>query len=276
MLRYDLHSHSTRSDGLLSPAELVRRAASRGVDVLALTDHDELAGLEEAAAAADEAGMKLVRGSELSVSWRDITLHVLALHIDPGCGALAEGLAAIREGRSGRARRIGDALAEAGIPGAYEGAMKFVTSENLVSRTHFARFLVEAGHVRETRDVFDRYLVPGKPGHVEHEWATITQAVGWIHAAGGQAVLAHPGRYKVNAAGMRELLAEFRDEGGDGIEVISPSHSSAEVEKFAAHARRLGLLASTGSDYHGPGESWADLGDMPDLPAGAIPVWTRW
>jgi hypothetical protein len=276
MLRYDLHSHSTRSDGLLSPTDLVRRAAERRVDVLALTDHDELAGLEEAGAAAREAGIRLICGSELSVSWRDITLHVLALAIDPACAALIDGLAAIRKGRSGRAQRIGDALAAAGIPGAYEGAMKFVTSESLISRTHFARFLVDAGHVRETKDVFERYLVPGKPGHVEHEWASLAQAISWIHAAGGQAALAHPGRYKVKASGLRELLAEFRDAGGDGIELISPSHSPAEVEAFTRHARTFGFLASSGSDYHGPGESWADLGAMPPLPAGIPPIWTRW
>src|SRR5438876_3533660 len=192
MLRYDLHSHSTHSDGLLTPTELVRRAAQRGVDVLALTDHDELSGLAAARAAASEAGLRLIDGAELSVSWRGVTLHVLALRIDPECPALRLGLAAIREGRSGRARRIGDALAAAGIPGAYEGAMKYVTSERLISRTHFARFLVETGHARETKECFKRFLVSGMPGHVEHEWATMTEALGWVHEAGGQAVLAHP------------------------------------------------------------------------------------
>jgi predicted metal-dependent phosphoesterase TrpH len=189
---------------------------------------------------------------------------------------LIDGLVAIRDGRTRRARRIGDALAAAGIAGAYEGALKFVTSESLVSRTHFALFLVEAGHVREMKDVFRRYLAPGKPGHVPHEWADLSQGIGWIHAAGGQAVLAHPGRYKVNAAGMRELLGEFRDHGGDGIEVLSPSHTAAQTTTFARHARVFGLAASSGSDYHGPGESWVDLGDMPPLPAGVTPVWQTW
>ena len=276
MLRYDLHSHSTHSDGLLTPSALVRRSAKRGVDVLALTDHDELSGLPEAFAAAAAAGVELIAGAELSVSWRAVTLHVLALRIDPACLALCDGLAAIREGRLTRARRIGDALAAAGIPGAYDGALKFVTSERLVSRTHFARFLVEEGYVRETKDVFQRYLVPGKPGYVEHAWATLPQAIAWIHAAGGQAVLAHPGRYPVDAASMRELLAEFRDAGGDGIEVLSPSHCAAEVAEFARHARVFGLVASSGSDYHGPGESSVDLGGMPALPAGVIPVWQNW
>jgi len=276
VLRYDLHCHSTHSDGLLTPTALVQRAASRGVDVLALTDHDEVSGLSEAQAAAGETKLRLIAGAELSVSWRDITLHVLGLRVDAECPVLRNGLAAIRAGRAQRARRIGEALADAGIPGAYEGALRFVTSERLISRTHFARFLVESGHVRETRDVFKRYLVPGKPGHVEHAWADLPEAIQWIHASGGRAVLAHPGRYKVGPSGVRELLTEFRDAGGDGIEVLSPSHSAAEVTDFAAHARRLGLLASSGSDYHGPGESYVDLGDMPELPVGVTPVWHDW
>jgi predicted metal-dependent phosphoesterase TrpH len=275
--RYDLHCHSTRSDGLLSPAEVVRRAASRGVDVLALTDHDDMSGLPEARQAAREAGIDLVTGTELSVSWKDLTVHVVALNVDPDDAPLAEGLESIRSGRSGRARRIGASLAAAGIPDAYEGAMQYVTSEALVSRTHFARYLVEAGYVRDVKDVFRRYLVPGTPGYVEHAWATLPQAIGWIHGAGGVAVLAHPGRYKVDgAAGMRELLREFKDAGGDAIEVLTPSHTAAQVADFATQARVHGFAASTGSDYHGPGESTLDLGDLPPLPAGVEPVWSRW
>jgi 3',5'-nucleoside bisphosphate phosphatase len=276
MLRYDLHSHSTHSDGLLGPAEVVRRAARRGVDVLALTDHDEVSGLADARAEAHELGLRLIDGVELSVTWRKLTLHVLGLRIDPQCPVLCDGLATIREGRTGRARRIGDALAVAGVPDAYEGARKYVTSERLISRTHFARFLVDAGHAREMKDVFKRFLVPGKPGHVAHDWACLPDAITWIHAAGGHAVLAHPGRYKLSTTGLRELLAEFRDAGGDGIEVLSPSHSRAQVDQFALHARRFGLAASSGSDYHGAGESYVDLGDMPPLPAGLTPVWQSW
>jgi predicted metal-dependent phosphoesterase TrpH len=276
MPRYDLHCHSTHSDGLLTPSALVRRAAERGVAVLALTDHDELSGLTEARAEAGTAGVELIAGAELSVSWRSLTLHVLGLRVDPDCPALRDGLAAIRAGRLTRARRIGDALATAGIPGAYEGALRFVTSERLISRTHFARFLVEAGHVRTTKDVFERYLTPGKPGHVEHAWAELPQAIAWIHAAGGQAVLAHPGRYPLSATERRELLTEFCAAGGDGIEVLSPSHNAAQVAEFARQARLFGLAASSGSDYHGPGESGVDLGDMPALPLGVIPVWQNW
>ena len=261
---------------MLTPAEVVARAAARGVDVLALTDHDELSGLAEARAAAREAGIAFVCGTEVSVSWDDTTIHILGLNIDPDNAPLAAGLATIRTGRSERARRIGEALADAGIEGAYAGAMRYVTSERLIARTHFARFLVEAGHVRGMKDVFKRYLGRGKPGYVPHQWATLTQAVGWIRAAGGQATLAHPGRYPLSDTRMRELLAAFRDEGGAAVEVLSPSHNSAQCAEFAAHARAFDLRGSCGSDFHGPGESWLDLGDLPDLPLGVVPVWTGW
>ena len=276
MPRYDLHCHSTHSDGLLAPAAVVARAGEHGVDVLALTDHDEVDGLAEALDAALDAGITLICGSELSVTWAGITIHVLALGIDPTNPTLTDGLDSIRVGRSTRARRIGDALAGAGIHGAYEGAMRYVTSERLISRTHFARYLVEAGHAREMKDVFARYLTPGRPGHVAHDWATLSQAVGWIHAAGGQAVIAHPGRYKVDAGGMRRLLTEFRDTGGDGIEVVSPSHTPAQYVEFATQARIFGLRGSCGSDWHGPGESRMELGALPAMPAGVVPVWRDW
>jgi hypothetical protein len=276
MLRYDLHCHSTHSDGLLTPAAVVARAAARGVDVLALTDHDEVSGLGEARDAAEAAGIRLVCGSELSVSWERHTIHVVGLRIDPAAPTIAEGLATIRAGRATRARRIAESLAAAGIRGAYEGAMRYVTSERLVSRTHFARFLVEAGYVREMKDVFRRYLSPGKPGYVAHEWATLAQAVGWIRAAGGEAVLAHPGRYKVTATAMRRLLGEFKGAGGTAIEVLSSAHTPAQFAEFATHARVFGLRGSSGSDYHGPGESWIDLGGLPELPPGVVPVWQDW
>ena len=276
MIRYDLHCHSTYSDGLLAPGEVVRRAAIRGVDVLALTDHDEIQGLAEARVAAAVAGIAFVNGSELSASWEDHTLHVVALNIDPDNVALAEGLATIRVGRDARAKRIAAALDAAGVPGAFEGARKYVTSERLISRTHFARFLVEAGHVRDMKDAFKRYLVPGMPGHVAHNWAALPQAIDWIHGASGQAVLAHPGRYKVSTAGMRRLLTDFRAAGGDAIEVLSPSHTAAQFAEFASLARAFGLRASCGSDFHGPGESWMDLGDLPPLPGGVVPVWSAW
>jgi predicted metal-dependent phosphoesterase TrpH len=276
MLRYDLHCHSTCSDGLLAPAAVVRRAAERGVDVLALTDHDDVGGLAEAAAAAATAGIRLVAGAELSASFEDLTVHVVGLRIDPDNGVLAGGLEAIRTGRGQRARRMADALEAAGIPGAWEGAQRFVTSPRLVSRTHFARFLVEAGHVGRMKDVFRHFLAPGKPGYVAHAWATLADAVDWIHAAGGDAVLAHPGRYRVDRSGLRHLLQAFREVGGDAIEVFSASHTAAQADEFVSLARVEGFKASVGSDFHGPGESWLDLGDVPPLPTGTTPVWADW
>lgn len=276
MLRYDLHCHSTRSDGLLEPAAVVRRAANRGVAVLALTDHDDTAGLAEARCAADVAGIALVPGAELSVSWEEHTIHVVALCIDASDAALQAGLESVRAGRDVRARRIAESLERAGVPGALEGARKYVTSERLISRTHFARYLVETGRVREMKDVFKRYLARGLPGYVPHAWATLEQAIGWIRGSGGQAVLAHPGRYQLGTGDMRRLVAEFRDRGGDAIEVLSASHTTAQVAQFAALARLHGLKASAGSDYHGPGESRFDLGDLPQLPGGSVPVWQGW
>ncbi len=276
MPHYDLHSHSTFSDGLLDPAALVRRAASRGVDFLALTDHDELAGLTDARAAAQEIGIELVNGSELSAGWEDLTIHVVALRIDPADPDLVRGLESIRDGRRTRARRIADSLVDAGIAGPYEGALKHAGSDQLITRTHFARHLIEIGRVRDMKEAFAKFLTPGKPGYVTHAWATMTEAIAWIRGAGGQAVLAHPGRYKVDERGMRRLLTEFRDAGGDAIEVLSASHSAAQTTTYARHARILGLKASSGSDFHGTGESSIDLGDLPPLPAGVVPVWSDW
>ena len=276
MTRYDLHSHSTRSDGLLSPAEVVRRAAARGVDVLALTDHDELAGLAEASDAAREAGIAFIAGAELSVTWRDTTLHVVGLGIDPDDDALAGGLEDVRRGRDARARRIGEALAQAGIPNAFEGALGYVTSERLVSRTHFARYLIEAGYARDMKDVFRRYLSKGNPGYVAHAWPSLAQAVGWLRGAGGQAVIAHPGRYKLDRSERRALFEAFRDLGGDAIEVVSPSHDAAQYREFANTARTFGLRGSCGTDFHGEGESHVDFGDLPPLPPGVDPVWQAW
>jgi predicted metal-dependent phosphoesterase TrpH len=276
MPRYDLHCHSTWSDGLCTPAAVVERAASRGVDVLALTDHDELGGLPEARAAAQEHGITLIDGVEISVTWETHTIHVVGLRVDPSESLLAEGLAAVRRGRSERARRMADSLAAVGIRGAYEGALQYVTSERLISRTHFARFLVETGRAAEVKDVFKRYLTRGKPGYVPHQWSSLPDALAWIHTAGGQAVVAHPGRYPLSPTAMRRLLGEFRDLGGDAIEVLSASHDAAQADQFATYARSFGFAASAGSDWHGPGESWLDLGALPALPGDLTPVWQRW
>ena len=275
-LRYDLHCHSTVSDGTLTPSGVVARAALRGVDVLALTDHDEIGGLDEAREAAARAGIGFIDGVELSVSWRDLTLHIVGLGVDPRSPALLEGMHRIRSGRIGRARQMGEALEKAGIPGAFEGAVRYAANEQLLSRTHFARFLVESGHVRDVQEVFKRFLTPGKPGYVEHVWASLADAIGWIQGAGGQAVLAHPGRYKTDRAGMQALLSEFKAIGGEAIEVLTSSHTPAQYDEYAALALRFGFMASVGSDYHGPGESWMDFGELPPLPPGLTPVWSTW
>lgn len=274
-MKFDLHSHSTCSDGLLSPALLVERAVLKGVTALALTDHDDVSGIAEAKQAASEWGLDLVSGVEISVLWQDTTLHVVGLQIDPGHPALATGLAAIRAGREQRARRIADSLAEAGIAGSLEGARRYAKNPELVSRSHFARFLVAQGVSRDTNAVFRDYLTPGKPGFVPHQWAKLGDALDWIHGSGGIAVLAHPGRYRLTEAQRELLLGEFHDSGGVAVEVVTGSHAPDEYVTWARYARQFGLLSSVGSDFHGPGESYRDLGDIPALPAGCEPVWSQ-
>jgi 3',5'-nucleoside bisphosphate phosphatase len=276
MRNVDLHMHSTVSDGLLRPAEVVALAAQGGVDVFALTDHDDVAGLPEARAAAADIGLRLIPGVEISVTWDRITIHVVGLGIDPDHPGLLAGLGAVRAGRVERARRMADSLAAAGIPGAFEGAMAHASSAQMVGRTHFARFLAASGKARNVPAVFKRYLVRGKPGYVPHQWAALADAVGWIRAAGGIAVLAHPGRYTLGSEGMRKLLQDFRECGGGAIEVVTSNHTRDQVARFARLAEGYGLLASRGSDYHGPGESFTSPGKLPPLPAGCIPVWQAW
>lgn len=270
----DLHSHSTCSDGLLAPAELVERAVLRGVDMLALTDHDEIAGLPEARTAAARWGLRLVDGVEISVQWEETTLHIVGLNIDPGFAPLAEGLATIRAGREQRARRMADSLAAAGIAGSLEGARRYAKNPELVSRSHFARFLVETGHARDTNAVFRAYLTPGKPGYVPHQWAALADALRWINGSGGLAVLAHPGRYPLNQQQCERLLEEFVALGGAAVEVVTGSHTPDEFVIWARYAKRYGLRASAGSDFHGPGEGYRDVGNVPVLPAGCVPVWS--
>lgn len=272
----DLHCHSTVSDGLLAPADVVRRAKTNGVGLLALTDHDELGGLADARAAADEVGLPFVDGVEISISWGDDqTVHIVGLGVNPGYAALARGLEQVRSGRDSRAGRMAAELDKAGIHGAYEGALKHVGNPALISRAHFARYIVECGYAKDVKSVFDHWLAKGKPGYVEHSWATLEDALGWIHDAGGVAVIAHPGRYRLSKSERMEMFAAFRDCGGEGIEVISGAHSDDEIGEYAGIARHFGFLASRASDFHGPGESRVDLGRLPDLPEDLIPVWSR-
>lgn len=281
MLDYDLHCHSSVSDGLLSPADLVARAAERGVKVLALTDHDDVDGLAEAAQAAASHGIQFINGVEISVSWRSHTLHIVGLRIDPQHVPLLEGLHAIRSGRRHRAELMAASLARCGIGGALEGAYRYAHNPEIIGRTHFARFLVEAGHAKDVRSVFKRYLAKGKPGYVPHQWASLPDALAWIKGAGGIAVLAHPGRYTAGRKAMgkstlHELIGEFTSLGGQGIEVVTGSHTPPQFAEFARYAKEFGLLSSCGSDYHGPGESYQDIGRLPDLPMECKPVWSLW
>jgi len=272
----DLHCHSNISDGMLAPAEVVARAAEREVTVLALTDHDDVSGLDEARAAARQKNIRFIDGVEISVSWRSQTLHIVGLGIDPQHPLLLQGLAGIRAGRTKRARLIADALAKAGIGGALEGAYRHASNQNLIGRLHFARFLVEQGHAKDLKAVFKKFLVKGKPGYARHEWASLSDAVQWICVAGGQAVIAHPGRYKLGKGALEELLIEFRGLGGAGIEVVTSSHTPEQVGIFARYAQSHGLLASRGSDFHAPEESYFDLGRLPQLPESCKPVWHDW
>jgi 3',5'-nucleoside bisphosphate phosphatase len=273
----DLHCHSTTSDGLLAPAALVERAKSNGVDLLALTDHDETGGLDEAAATAAALGLRFVTGVEISVSWGDDqTVHIVGLNFDHRHPALAAGLARVRSGRDARAGLMAIELSKVGIDGAYEGALKYVGNPALISRSHFARYIVERGLAPDVKTVFDYWLAKDKPGYVSHARAGLHEAVGWIRAAGGIAVIAHPCRYRLTGAERRELYAGFKDCGGQGIEVVSGSSNEAEVREIAGIAREFGFLASRASDFHGPGESYIDLGRMVPLPSDLKPVWAEW
>jgi predicted metal-dependent phosphoesterase TrpH len=271
----DLHSHSTISDGVLTPAELVLHAAENGVRVLALTDHDDVSGLPEARARAAEHNIELVNGVEISVTWRRRTLHILGLRIDPEYSPLVKGLEQIRAGRHLRAVGMAASLDKIGIHHSLEGAYQYAT-EGIISRTHFARFLIEKGHAKDTRAVFKNYLIKGKPGYFEHEWASLDDAVSWITGSGGVAVIAHPGRYDLGRTSRYELMEEFRSLGGQAIEVVTGSHSADQYYEFARMAHQFGLASSMGSDYHGKGLTYIEMGRLPMLPAGCIPVWQDW
>jgi 3',5'-nucleoside bisphosphate phosphatase len=272
-LSIDLHTHSTYSDGVLTPAALVRRAASRGVSLLALTDHDETGGLQEAEHAASEANILLVRGVEISVAWNGHTLHLLGLDIDPHAPVLADGLASIRHSRGERAVRIAAQLDNVGVTGSLPGATRHAGYSAAIGRSHFARFLVEQKHVRNTSDAFRRYLGAGRSGYVPPSWPALAQAIDWIHCAGGQAVLAHPNRYRLPPRAMQSLLEAFGQSGGDAIEISSDSRFKASAQ--IRLARQFGFALSSGSDFHAPGKNVADLGDVTEIPLGVPAVWQR-
>jgi len=273
---FDLHNHSTSSDGLLSPTELIELASRTGADAIALTDHDTTTGLAEAAEAARAAGIGFVPGVEVSVTWGETVLHVVGLQIDPESAELRQGLDSIRAGRLGRAKRIGDALARLGFANTFDAALALAKDERMLSRTHFARHLVERGAVRDIQAAFDKYLAKGKPAYVSHRWAELENAVRWIRASGGTAVLAHPGRYDLKPMMREEMLKQFKALGGAAIEVVTGSHRPEQYALWQREALEHGFLASRGADYHGPGESPCEPGRLPPLHGSLTPVWSTW
>lgn len=273
ILNADLHCHSVVSDGTLTPEILAQRAKTNGVELWALTDHDEISGQKRALDAARAQGLKYLTGTEISVTFANETVHIVGLGFDADDAAMVQGLRATRGGREQRAMEMSDGLAKVGIKGAYEGALKFVGNPELISRTHFARFLVESGVCSETNEVFRKYLTEGKPGYVPHRWASLKDAVSWITGARGMAIIAHPARYKFTPNEEYALFTEFIAHGGRGVEVVTGSHSAAEYVKYADTAKEFGLAASRGSDFHSPEESRTDLGTLPFLPGQLTPVW---
>ena len=271
----DLHCHSTISDGLLSPQDLVAYAAKSGVKVLALTDHDDVSGLQAAREAALQHDIHFINGVEISATWKKRTLHIVGLKIDAENTALKTALDKVRIGRDERAQEMAAGLARVGIEGAYEGA-NAIAKQSILTRSHFAQFLVQSGHVKDVKTVFKKFLVKGKPGFVDHQWMSLEAAVGLINDCGGSAVIAHPGRYDLGKINMLLLMHEFKSYGGAAIEVVTGSHTPPQYQQFAKIAHQFSLKSSIGSDYHGPGLSYMAMGCVPELPAGCVPVWADW
>ncbi|SAL48831.1 PHP-like metal-dependent phosphoesterase [Caballeronia arvi] len=272
----DLHCHSTVSDGQFAPAEVAARAHANGVTLWSLTDHDQLGGQDEARKAAEALGMGYLAGVEISVTWASRTVHIVGMNVDPANEALLCGLASTRNGRAARGVAIGEALDAIGIPNCHEGALRYTDDPDMISRTHFARYLVEAGYAQSTSDVFARYLGDGKPGFVGHRWAKLADAMKWIKEAGGEPIIAHPGRYDYTPVEFAAFFDEFIQLGGRAIEVVTGSHTPDQYREYADVARRYGFEASRGSDFHGAGEGRVDLGKLPPLPDDLTPVWERW
>ncbi|MCX8048864.1 MAG: PHP domain-containing protein [Methylohalobius sp.] len=269
---YDLHCHSTASDGVLAPSEVVRRAAALGVKHLALTDHDTIAGVPQAMACASELGIELICGVEISVTWEDQCFHILGLNIDPTCELLGAGLAQLQRVRQERAEKIADQLEKHGLHGALAQVLA-MAGQGMVTRTHFARWIADRGYAPSVSEAFERFLGRGKPGYVATRWAGLEEALSWIVAAGGLAVLAHPLRYTLTARHLRRFLTAFQSLGGVGMEVVCGSSTPAQIETLADYARRFRLLGSVGSDFHDPACTWIELGRLAPLPAGVTPVW---
>ena len=273
---FDLHNHSFRSDGLLSPTQLIELASRTGVDAIALTDHDTTDGIEEAATAAKRLNIGFIPGVEISVSWGVATLHIVGLRVDPTAPVLVAGLKSIRDGRLGRAERIAAELERSGFEGTLNAALALAQNPAMIGRTHFARALAERGAVKDIQAAFDKYLAKGKRAYVAHRWASLSDAIAWIRASGGTAVLAHPGRYDLKPLARGEVLTDFRRLGGEAIEVVTGSHRPEQYATWQRAALEYGFLASRGADYHGPGESPCEPGRLPALHASLTPVWSKW
>jgi 3',5'-nucleoside bisphosphate phosphatase len=275
-INVDLHCHSTVSDGVLPPHEVAARAKANGVDVWALTDHDELSGIAAARAAAVDLGLTYITGLEISVTWASSTIHIVGLNVDETNQQLLTGLIKTRSGRQRRAQDMSNELAKAGIPNCYQGALHYVGNPDLISRSHFARYLVEIGVCEDVPSVFKRFLTQGKPGFVPHRWASLSEAVTWIRDAGGVAVVAHPGRYNLSPIAFDAFFTEFKNLGGSAIEVVTGSHTVDQYAEYAKIAQKYGFMASRGSDFHAPDEHSLDLGQLPNLSPELTPVWHAW
>lgn len=271
-LKYDLHCHSSFSDGALTPSEVILRAKEQGVTTLALTDHDTVAGLAEAQQAAEQQALDFIPGIELSCLWSNKTFHVLGLNIDPSNAEILTGTQQLQEIRLERAKKIADKLAKNKIPGAF-AAVQVAAGVGMITRPHFANFLLENNHVSSIQNAFDRYLGQGKSAFVNTQWVEMENAIHWINSAGGVAVVAHPMRYKLTASWMRRFLSAFKEMGGQGIEVITARSNPDEIRRTIHFAQQFELYGSVGSDFHTPKNQWVELGRLASLPINIKPVW---
>jgi 3',5'-nucleoside bisphosphate phosphatase len=268
--RVDLHTHSNCSDGTLAPTELVARAAARAVGLLALTDHDTIAGCNEAGSACQQHGIKFIAGIELTCEWRAREIHVVGLGLDEAERKLGNHCAAILARRRDRILQIAHRLTAAGLPG--DSLAQQALTAPAPTRMHIARAMCEAGVVTSVQRAFDRWLNPGRAGHVAQQWPELCAVVQCVLGAGGIAVLAHPHRYRLSNGALRELVAAFKEAGGSGIEVSLSGMAPADADRAATLARRFDLAGSIGSDFHEPGLPWRPLGRLVKLPEGVRPV----
>lgn len=274
-LVYDLHTHTTASDGQLSPAALVIKAKTCGIDVLAITDHDTTAGISQAVDEADRQNINLLAGVELSVSWTDKNFHIVGLNIDPDNSALKKSLKTTKDLREQRAKEIGKRLDKHGVSNAYHEARE-LAGIHTITRSHFARVLVKQGFAKDCNEVFKKYLIHNKPGYVKTDWIDMETGIKLINESGGLAILAHPMRYNITASWLRRFLASFREAGGSGIEVVTGNSNADEIRTVASYATRFELTGSAGSDFHGFDNTWFQLGQLAPMPESVTPVWKGW